>query len=153
MDEYYITKEDWDYVMDMTQYPAHMVAKINQIRNHDDKDIDSKVKSGFTRTYNAGNHVNMVGRAEKTFAPRKVSKGTGPSLEDVGVPEKDQDEDENDDEDETDDGIGNDKMIKQKKSKAKGKGKGKAKAKKPAAKKTAPAKKKKKVVIKADYLK
>ncbi|KNC98455.1 replication factor C subunit 1 [Spizellomyces punctatus DAOM BR117] len=115
MDEYYLTREDWDTVMELGVGPNAASKMSNK--------IPASVKSSFTRTYNKTTHptpllITTVSKA------RKPAPGPVPDLEDVvEVDEVDAaDDDEVDDEDD----IAGDKLIKQKvarTSSAKGKGK------------------------------
>ncbi|SCV05769.1 LANO_0H14774g1_1 [Lachancea nothofagi CBS 11611] len=127
MDDYYLSKEDWDSIMEFMIGNDKTDAQI--------KKIPTAVKSGFTRKYNAMIHPVAIYKTGSTTAVGAKSKAT-PDFEDIvdaddEVPPADDEEEQKDDTD-----FKKDKLIKQ--------GRPKATKKRPAsAAKKAPAKKRK----------
>ncbi|KAJ3298144.1 hypothetical protein HK104_011137 [Borealophlyctis nickersoniae] len=127
MDDYYLTKDDWDAVVDFGVGP-YAKDKLT-------KGISTATKSAFTRIYNKGTHPTAL--LTPIVSKKKAGAGKSdfaPDLEDVVEVETLEDEEEVGDEEEEDD-LAADKMIKAKKAGSKGKGsaaaasaKGKAKA-------------------------
>uniref|UniRef100_A0A060T2G1 Replication factor C subunit 1 n=1 Tax=Blastobotrys adeninivorans TaxID=409370 RepID=A0A060T2G1_BLAAD len=131
MDNYYLTKEDWDVIMELGVGPKSGEALA--------KGLPTAVKTAFTRKYNASDHpVPFMKSAQSLAVSKKVSVDK-PDFEDVieQEPEPEDDKEEAND----DDDISKDKYIKVAKPKAKratkasaakgkaaSKGKGKAKA-------------------------
>ena len=72
MDSYYLTKEDWDAILELGVGPMDM-ATIK---------IDSQSKSAFTRTYNQMAHPLPYMKASQVVAPKKKSKER-PDLEEA----------------------------------------------------------------------
>ena len=72
MDSYYLTKEDWDAILELGVGPMDM-ANIK---------IDSQSKSAFTRTYNQMAHPLPYMKASQVVAPKKKSKER-PDLEEA----------------------------------------------------------------------
>ncbi|KAJ3025319.1 UNVERIFIED_CONTAM: hypothetical protein HDU68_007254 [Siphonaria sp. JEL0065] len=110
MDEYYLTREDWDSILDLGLEECSAKSLTSGIA--------STTKSAFTRTYNKTNHpkpfmsASLLGKVSRGGSG---GGGTAPDLDDVV---------ENDDEvvaagdeegqDEDEDGVGADRLIKQK---------------------------------------
>jgi replication factor C subunit 1 len=121
MDDYFLTKDDWDAIVELIVGPASAL------------DIPTLTKSSFTRQYNSMSHRMPFMKSSSVAAP-KAGKQDAPDLEDVIV----ESEDEGGDEDiikkqvEEEQDLSKDKYVKAKKPKAtpKGKGKGKAASKK-----------------------
>ena len=72
MDSYYLTKEDWDAILELGVGPMDM-ANVK---------IDSQSKSAFTRTYNQMAHPLPYMKASQVVAPKKKSKER-PDLEEA----------------------------------------------------------------------
>jgi len=125
MDSYYLTKDDWDAVLELGVGPMEMA----------DVKIDSAIKSAFTRIYNQQSHPLPYMKASSIVAPKKKSKDR-PDLEEA-IDESDSGASSGDDqavlEDDEPLDLKKDKYVKAPKKKAKGKtagkGKGKGKAK------------------------
>lgn len=107
MDDYYLTKEDWDSIMEFFVGPDVTTAII--------KKIPATVKSGFTRKYNSMTHPVAIYRTGSTIGGGGVCTSTStPDFEDVV------DADDNPvpaDDEETQDSstdLKKDKLIKQK---------------------------------------
>lgn len=64
MDSYYITKDDWDAILELGVGPMEM----EQIK------IDTQVKTSFTRTYNQMSHPLPYMKASSIVAPKRKSK-------------------------------------------------------------------------------
>ncbi|PUU73821.1 replication factor RFC1 C terminal domain-domain-containing protein [Tuber borchii] len=117
MDDYFLTKDDWDAIIELIVGPASML------------DIPTQTKASFTRQYNSMSHPMPFMKSSSVAAP-KASKQDAPDLEDVIV----ESEDEGGDEDaikkqaEEEQDLSKDKYVKTKKPKADPKGKGKGKA-------------------------
>ena len=127
MDSYYLTKEDWDAILELGVGPMDM-ANVK---------IDSQSKSAFTRTYNQMAHPLPYMKASQVVAPKKKSKER-PDLEEA-IDESDSGLSSGEDEAVLDDDepldLKKDKYVAAPKKKratakkagAKGKGKGKVK--------------------------
>ncbi|KAL1723420.1 replication factor RFC1 C terminal domain-containing protein [Schizophyllum commune] len=103
MDEYFLSREDWDTIVELGVGP------------HKDEDVLKKIstqtKSAFTRKYNAGEHPIPFHKAtDLGKAPKKLPGGPAPDIEDAfeDEPEVVSDEGENDDDEED---ISKDKLI------------------------------------------
>ena len=72
MDSYYLTKEDWDAILELGVGPMD-VANVK---------IESQSKSAFTRTYNQMAHPLPYMKASQVVAPKKKSKER-PDLEEA----------------------------------------------------------------------
>ncbi|KAI6010360.1 replication factor RFC1 C terminal domain-containing protein [Pisolithus microcarpus] len=122
MDEYYLTKEDWDTIVEL-----------GVGENKDDvlKKIPATTKTAFTRRYNAGEHPIAFHKAvDLGKVPKKISGGPVPDLEEAfdldDEPELADVSDEETKKPSEDQDIGGDKLIVSKSKKAtRGKGKGK----------------------------
>ncbi|CAI4036511.1 hypothetical protein SMKI_15G3580 [Saccharomyces mikatae IFO 1815] len=76
MDDYYLTKEDWDSIMELFVGPDMTVAAI--------KKIPAAVKSGFTRKYNSMTHPVAIYRTGTTIGSSSISANAStPDFEDV----------------------------------------------------------------------
>ena len=64
MDSYYLTKDDWDAILELGVGPMEM----ELIK------IDTNVKTSFTRTYNQMSHPLPYMKASSIVAPKKKSK-------------------------------------------------------------------------------
>lgn len=64
MDSYYLTKDDWDAILELGVGPMEM----EQIK------IDTQVKTSFTRIYNQLSHPLPYMKASSIVAPKKKSK-------------------------------------------------------------------------------
>jgi replication factor C subunit 1 len=123
MDDYFLTKEDWDSIVELGVGPCA----------EGTVQIPSLTKAAFTREYNKMSHPMPFMKGSSVTAT-KASKKEVPDIEDAIVESEDEapvDEKADDDED-----ITKDKYVKQPKKKAapkkaapKAKGKAKAKAK------------------------
>ncbi|KAL2040991.1 hypothetical protein N7G274_006449 [Stereocaulon virgatum] len=72
MDSYYLTKEDWDAILELGVGPMDM----------EHSKIDTQAKSAFTRTYNQKSHPLPYMKASQVVAPTKKSKER-PDLEEA----------------------------------------------------------------------
>ena len=64
MDSYYLTKDDWDAILELGVGPMGM----------EGIKIDAQVKTSFTRTYNQMSHPLPYMKASSIVAPKKKSK-------------------------------------------------------------------------------
>lgn len=64
MDSYYLTKDDWDAILELGVGPMEM----------EHMKIDTQVKTSFTRTYNQMSHPLPYMKASSIVAPKKKSK-------------------------------------------------------------------------------
>ncbi|KAI9137395.1 replication factor RFC1 C terminal domain-containing protein [Paraphysoderma sedebokerense] len=114
MDEYYISREDWDSILDLAlgEYNSEVISK----------KIPSTAKSRFTREYNKRSHPVPLGSGLSSTKKSKAAASSSvvPDLEDVH--ELEDEGDVKEEEDDGDDDISKDKLIQQPK-KTKGKGK------------------------------
>ncbi|TGO51177.1 hypothetical protein BCON_0167g00310 [Botryotinia convoluta] len=115
MDSYFLTREDWDYIMELGVGEQDM----ESIK------LETQTKANFTRSYNARSHPVPFMKASNVFQPAKVA-AVKPDLEEAFEEEDDGEviAEPVDDDDEAD--LKKDKYIKQPKKKP---------AKKPAKKK------------------
>jgi replication factor C subunit 1 len=129
MDQYDLTKEDWDSVLEITQFDDD-ISKL----------IPSNVKATLTRTYNAHHHAVRVARGSKRATAEgedeeEAAAAEGfPDVEHVAEQEEKKEEKEEND-------LASDKMIKIGKVTTKEKSTGKSQTKKQAKKPTKPRKK------------
>ena len=72
MDVYYLTKEDWDAILELGVGPMSM----------DHVKLDAQTKSAFTRTYNQLSHPLPFMKASNVVAPKKSDKER-PDLEEA----------------------------------------------------------------------
>ena len=72
MDSYYLTKDDWDAVLELGVGPMDM----EHIK------LDTQTKSSFTRAYNQMSHPLPYMKASQVIAPKKKSKER-PDIEDA----------------------------------------------------------------------
>ena len=98
MDQYYITKDDWDAMLELSLGPWSQEVVM--------KKIPTNVKTAFTRTYNKTNHMHPF-----SIQTVKATKGSGKIG--VDLEEAIQDEGEADDDEEVEEDA-DDKMIKAK---------------------------------------
>ncbi len=124
MDSYYLTKDDWDAILELGVGEMEM-EKIK---------IESNVKSSFTRTYNQISHPLPYMKASQVVAPKKNAKDR-PDIEEA-IDESDSGVSSGDDQAVLDEDqpldLKKDKYVKAAKKKPKGKkagAKGKAKGK------------------------
>lgn len=118
MDSYYLTKEDWEAIMELGVGPM----------DQEKVKLETQTKATFTRLYNQQSHPLPFMKASTVTAPRKQAKEK-PDLEEA-IDESDEaefiDDAKGDDEDEADDlDLSKDKYVKapsKKKASAKGKG-------------------------------
>jgi len=115
MDEYYLSREDWDTVVEL-----------GLDQNKDDlvlKKISAATKTTLTKKYNASDHPIPFHKAQDLGkAPKKLGGGPAPDIEDAydladEAPEPASDDDKK----KSPDDVSNDKLIKAKKAKGKGK--------------------------------
>ncbi|CCH63041.1 hypothetical protein TBLA_0J00410 [Henningerozyma blattae CBS 6284] len=102
MDKYYLTKEDWDYIMEFNN------TEITQL-----KKIPSSVKSSFTRKYNSMTHPVAIYRAGMSIGNSNGGSKAKPDFEDV-VDADDEEVKEEVKEDEDTIDLKKDKLIKAK---------------------------------------
>ena len=72
MDIYYLTKEDWDAILELGVGPMSM----------DLVKLDTQTKSAFTRTYNQRSHPSPFMKASNVVAPKKAARER-PDLEEA----------------------------------------------------------------------
>lgn len=72
MDSYFLTKDDWDAVVELGVGPM----------NESQVKLDTQTKATFTRMYNQQNHPLPFIRASQVMAPKKVKKDV-PDLEEA----------------------------------------------------------------------
>ncbi|GAA5883791.1 hypothetical protein JCM16303_002375 [Sporobolomyces ruberrimus] len=130
MDEYYLTKGDWDAIVELGIGEGFSQEEVL-------KAIPSATKSAFTRKYNGADHPIPFHKDDGSKAKAKKLGGGGdvPDNEDAFIDEDDLAEDDLDDGGDSDDSqasIGKDKLIKNKVSKKGAASKAKPKAKAPA---------------------
>lgn len=123
MDSYFLTKDDWDAIMELGVGPM----------DQGTVKIDSQAKATFTRMYNAQSHPLPFMKASNVVAPKKQKKEK-PDLEEA-LDESDEadfvDDAAGEDEDEVGElDVGKDKYVKAPKKKKAAAGKGKKGAKK-----------------------
>ncbi|EMD88789.1 hypothetical protein COCC4DRAFT_71897 [Bipolaris maydis ATCC 48331] len=108
MDSYYLTKDDFDAIMELGVGPM----------DQEKVKIDSQAKSTFTRLYNQQSHPLPFMKASTVTAPKKQAKEK-PDLEEA-IEESDEGEviEEIKDEDDEDVDLSKDKYVKQPKKKA-----------------------------------
>lgn len=82
MDSYYLTKDDWDAIMELGVGPMNM----ESIK------IDTQAKSAFTRIYNQKSHPLPFMKASNILPPRKSTKDK-PDLEEALDNSDDDDDD------------------------------------------------------------
>ena len=76
LDEYHLTRDDWDSINDLCQMKGDADPT---------KDIQSKVKSAFTRSYNAASHAMPY---VQDVAAKKKKKGrAGSTTDEFGLGE------------------------------------------------------------------
>lgn len=112
MDQYYLSKDDWDSIMEFMIGPD----KTDSIL----KKIPTAVKSGFTRKYNAAMHPVSIYKTGSTTAVGGKGPSSTPDFEDIvdaddDVPPADDENESKDDEID----FKKDKLIKQGKPKSK----------------------------------
>ncbi|GAA5969486.1 hypothetical protein JCM11641_008131 [Rhodosporidiobolus odoratus] len=109
MDDYYLSKEEWEAVVELGVGEEYEMEKAL-------KKIDSKVKSAFTRKYNAADHPIPYHKPEagKAKAKKIAAGGEQPDLEEAFIEEDLPEEDDDDAADSDSSGIGKDKLIKEK---------------------------------------
>lgn len=128
MDSYFLTREDWDSIMELGLGPM----------SDKDVNIDTQTKATFTRLYNQRSHPLPFMKASNVVAPKQVPK-VKPDIEDA-LDDSDEGEEvlgaEETKEDESDLDLKKDKYVRAPKKKAASKKAGAAKgAAKPKAKK------------------
>ncbi|KIK13969.1 hypothetical protein PISMIDRAFT_688273 [Pisolithus microcarpus 441] len=122
MDEYYLTREDWDTIIEL---------RVGENKDDVLKKIPTTTKTAFTKWYNAGEHPIAFHKAvDLGKALKKISGGPVPDLEEAfeldDEPELANVLDEETKKPSEDQDIGGDKLIVSKSKKATwGKGKGK----------------------------
>lgn len=105
MDGYYLTKEDWDTIMEFMIGPDATDATL--------KKIPTAVKTAFTRKYNSTTHPVAIYRTGATTAASAAVSTSTPDFEDIvdaddSVPPADEDDTQEDHD------VKKDKLIKQK---------------------------------------
>lgn len=109
MDSYFLTKDDWDALLELGVGPM----------NSEDVKIDSQTKSAFTRLYNQQSHPLPFMKASNTMASKKLTRDK-PDLEEA-IEESEDDEDvvaNINDEDEEELDLKKDKYVKAPKKRA-----------------------------------
>ncbi|KAG7726831.1 hypothetical protein KL933_003114 [Ogataea haglerorum] len=104
MDEYYLTKEDWDNLMEFGVGPkGRMDQKL--------KSVSSATKSAFTRKYNSYSHPTVIYKTGDSVTKGSRAPAPKPDLDDV-IEDDTKDVPDDEPQEEQDD-IKNDKLIKQ----------------------------------------
>ncbi|KAJ3020651.1 hypothetical protein HKX48_000445 [Thoreauomyces humboldtii] len=105
MDEYWLTRDDWDSVMELGMGTIGTKALSSK--------IDTNVKTAFTRAYNKGTHPNQVplmGKPQKNVGGAAAAGfDEAPDNEDVALESAGEESESGDD---GNDGVDGDKMIK-----------------------------------------
>ena len=109
MDSYFLTKDDWDAIVELGVGPMNMEGL--------PKKIESSTKAAFTRLYNQQSHPLPFMKASNVIAPKRATKEK-PDLEEA-LEESDEGEviDEAPDKDDEDTDLSKDKYIKAPKKK------------------------------------
>ncbi|KAF5111370.1 hypothetical protein DV453_000015 [Geotrichum candidum] len=114
MDEYFLTKEDWDVIMELGVGPLSNEAKA--------KGLPTAVKSAFTRNYNKASHPVPFMKSSSMFSAKATAAAMPtevPDLEETVGEEVPVAEDDADDKDkDEDEDLSKDKYIKVSKPKA-----------------------------------
>lgn len=105
MDDYYLTKEDWDTIMEFLIGPASTDSVI--------KKIPTAVKTAFTRKYNSMTHPVAIYRAGTTTMASSAAADQTPDFEDIVDADDAAPPAENEEPDDDAD-LKKDKLIKQK---------------------------------------
>ncbi|KAH3664129.1 hypothetical protein OGAPHI_004843 [Ogataea philodendri] len=109
MDEYYLTKEDWDALMEFGVGPkGRMEQRL--------KSIPTAVKSGFTRKYNSYTHPTVIYKTGDSVTKNTRTAAPKPDLDDV-VDDDMKDSPDDEDAQDDDQDIKKDKLIKEVKRK------------------------------------
>ncbi|KAJ7717662.1 replication factor RFC1 C terminal domain-containing protein [Mycena metata] len=111
MDDYYLTKEDWDAIVELGVDDKKDEFVL--------KKISTATKTNLTKKYNASEHPIPFYKADAGKAPKKLPGGPAPDLDDVfdiDEPIEDASDDDKGSQD-ADDDISKDKMIKAPKKK------------------------------------
>ncbi|GAA5870083.1 hypothetical protein JCM1840_003576 [Sporobolomyces johnsonii] len=141
MDDYYLTKEDWDAIVELGIGEGFTQDEVLKL-------IPTATKGAFTRKYNSSDHPIPFYKPDggKAKAKKLAPAGEMPDLEEAFVDEDDLgvEDDDGADTDDSEASIGKDKLIKNKAAKKGAAAKTKAPAKPKAAAKKAPAKPRKK---------
>ncbi|GAA5908148.1 hypothetical protein JCM5296_000516 [Sporobolomyces johnsonii] len=141
MDDYYLTKEDWDAIVELGIGEGFTQDEVLKL-------IPTATKGAFTRKYNSSDHPIPFYKPDggKAKAKKLAPAGDMPDLEEAFVDEDDLgvEDDDGADTDDSEASIGKDKLIKNKAAKKGAAAKTKAPAKPKAAAKKAPAKPRKK---------
>ncbi|KAA1477467.1 DNA replication factor C large subunit [Dentipellis sp. KUC8613] len=123
MDEYYLSKEDWDTIVELgvDERKEELVQK----------KISAATKTALTKKYNAQDHPIPFHKAQDLGkVPKKLAGGPAPDLEEAfDVNEVPDDPDDEKKKDSESDGIEGDSLIQQAGAKKKGAATGKSKAK------------------------
>ncbi|KAJ7621564.1 replication factor RFC1 C terminal domain-containing protein [Mycena polygramma] len=111
MDEYYLSKEDWDTIVEL-----------GVDDKKDDlvlKKISAATKTTLTKKYNAGEHpIPFYKASDLGKAPKKLAGGPAPDLEDVFDMDEPVDDASDDEKGSKEDDISKDKLIKAPRKKA-----------------------------------
>lgn len=115
MDSYYLTKEDWEYLLDFNI--GNSKYKFEEVS----KKLSTPVKTAFTRKYNASKHPVAIYHVGVAGGGTKGGVSTQtPDFDDAVNDDVTEVKEENDEDDED---VGKDKLIKQKKASTKTAGK------------------------------
>lgn len=120
MDDYYITREDWDVIMELSVAPPGM-KRVEDIM----KSIPTAVKSSFTRKYNATSHLVPFMKSAASLKGAPSAAAVIPDIAETLGEEIEKDDDEEQKQGDDDD-ISKDKYIKVSKPKKKQPAKSKA---------------------------
>ncbi|KAG8855857.1 hypothetical protein FRB96_006679 [Tulasnella sp. 330] len=108
MDEYFLSKEEWDYVVELGVGDRQDDAVL--------KKIPAATKTAFTKKYNSSDHPVAFHKAVM-FGKAKVVAAAVPDMEDAYDVDEDPGVEEIDEDEEVDNDISKDKLIKQSKAK------------------------------------
>ena len=106
MDDYYLTKEDWDTIMDFMIGPDKTDALL--------KKIPTAVKSAFTRKYNSMTHPVSIYKTGSTVGVGGARSAAKPDFEDVVDADSETPAGEDDEAGKEENDMKKDKLIKQK---------------------------------------
>lgn len=114
MDDYYLTREDWDVIMELGVAPRDAKRSEDVV-----KSIPAAVKSSFTRKYNTSSHPVPFMKSASSLKAIATSSSAIPDLEETLGEEIIKEEEDEQKEEDDDDDITKDKYIKVAKPKKK----------------------------------
>lgn len=110
LDHYYLTREDWEYLIDFGVGPGNGEALL--------KKLATKTKSAFTRRYNAASHPVAIYKTGNSVGANRGGSGASKAdYEDVIVDDTNEKEEEDEEKDDGKIDVKKDKLIKEVKPK------------------------------------